>query len=468
MLQGQYRFSNDTLINVNNSEEEMNHIIKHEYVHRLLTGASSYGLLLIMMEKASLLDDSKKWIFDSLLDRTLRMQEQIATFVEYIEVLKYSGQEVFSKKILDLKRYNKKYYNYFNEVNQYFIDEKISEKEIDNITQSIIHLGILSLNIELENIPFKKWEHFKDIQRFYTDKENLLKYSPNKRFEILLKWFLGKKEKYAVDANYIVENSCEYNLDIVKYVIPSICDIYSDSSGLEYIIQRVSKFETVTLDEGDGGDLAHYHAFPSFVENIQAFEVNHDSVEGIIKRLNINTNDSILYFNHILGGLEGISLLSYIPINKNDFYLGEYNVYSISSIMERVNNPIVFGQSKLYMSIKKDILEHSPGKKIYIHMDNAIASSWNIISNEFSDSKYILIPQENYDIIAIRNTNHILIQVVIKGIKKVLEEKLAEWRITPANFIEGTKFNYKEIQTITRVLFSYGNWAMKTKSYGFK
>lgn len=466
MLQGQYRFSNDTLINVNNSKEEMNHIIKHEFVHRLLTGSSSYGLLMIMMEKASLVDDSKKWIFEGLLDRTLRMQEQIATFIEYIEVLKYSGQEVFYKKILDLKRYNKKYYNYFNEINKYFINETMSDEEIDNITQLIIHLGILSLNIELKNIPFKKWEHFKDIQRFYTDKDNLLKYSPNKRFEVLLKFFLGEKEKHAVDAIYIMENSYEYNLDIVKYVIPSICDIYSDSSGLENIIQRVSKFETVTLDEGDIGDLALYNAFPSFSKNIQAFEVNYDTVEGIIKRLNIN--DSILYFNHILGGLEGLSYLMYISINKNDCYLGEYDDYNIQNIIERVNNPIVFGQSKLYMSIKKDILEHSPEKKIYIYMENAIASSWNIISNEFSDSKYILIPQENYDIIAIRNANHILIQIVIKGIKKELEEKLAEWRITPANFIEGTKFNYKEIQTIARVLFSHGNWAIKNKSYGFK
>lgn len=54
----------------------------------------------------------------------------------------------------------------------------------------VISIGINSLNVDLYKLPFASWENKKDIQRFFTNSENNLKFNPNKRFEVLIKYFL--------------------------------------------------------------------------------------------------------------------------------------------------------------------------------------------------------------------------------------------------------------------------------------
>lgn len=129
MQLGQYRFTNDTLISVHNKNEEMDNVMKHEFIHRLLSGASTYGVLLIMMEKASIMDDQKKWLFDELLNISNKMQEQVATFIEYFEIIRKDGIEIFKEKIKQLQLYNKKYFNYFNFIYQY-IKKNLFQKSL--------------------------------------------------------------------------------------------------------------------------------------------------------------------------------------------------------------------------------------------------------------------------------------------------------------------------------------------------
>src|SRR5690606_4522813 len=108
------------------------------------------------------------------------------------------------------------------------------------------------------------------------------------------------------------------------------------------------------------------------------------------------------------------------------------------------------------------------GRKIYIFMENAFATSFEFITDEFSSSKYIVIPEQEFDIIAICNANHILLQIVIKGLGNNIREQLKIGGIEPANFIETTQFNYQEIRKITIALFNRCNWAIKNKGFGFK
>ncbi|EOP02085.1 hypothetical protein ICS_05719 [Bacillus cereus BAG2O-3] len=68
MREGYYAFSNDTHINAMREPKNNKQLVRHEFVHKKTVGASTYGTLLMMMEKASLIDDSKKWLFNELLD----------------------------------------------------------------------------------------------------------------------------------------------------------------------------------------------------------------------------------------------------------------------------------------------------------------------------------------------------------------------------------------------------------------
>ncbi|ENJ9652954.1 hypothetical protein AB2T14_000540 [Clostridium botulinum] len=92
-LQGQYRFNNDFFINIDNTVDENKHIVIHENVHKQLSNMSTIGLLLIMMEKTRIIDGSKKWLFDKLLDSSNKLQEQVATNIEYLWILQNNGFE---------------------------------------------------------------------------------------------------------------------------------------------------------------------------------------------------------------------------------------------------------------------------------------------------------------------------------------------------------------------------------------
>ncbi|MEK4479978.1 hypothetical protein MKZ23_11145 [Paenibacillus sp. FSL R5-0876] len=465
MQLGQYRFTNDTLISVHNKNEEMDNVMKHEFIHRLLSGASTYGVLLIMMEKASIMDDQKKWLFDELLNISNKMQEQVATFIEYFEIIRKDGIEIFKEKIKQLQLYNKKYFNYFNFIYQYIKKESFSEEFVNKTIEMVISIGINSLNVDLYKLPFASWENKKDIQRFFTNSENNLKFNPNKRFEVLIKYFFNQKS-INNELNIIAENTFFNEEERLEACISAMELIYYKSAQIEIIMNRISNFSDLEL-ELDNEASIRLTAFPSFNRTEETFESNYKKLPDIINELRLD-NESILNFNHLLRGLEGIALLMYVPLNRNEDFVCQYHPSDIISIIKEVTNSIVFSQGKLYRSIKNDLLKELDGRKIYIFMENSFTSSFSLISNEFSSSRYILIPEQEYDIVAINNNNHILLQLVLKGLKNDIYEQLKTVGIQKANFIEGLQFNYQEIIKVTRALFNRCNWAINSKSFGFK
>jgi hypothetical protein len=465
MQLGQYRFTNDTLISVHNKNDEMDHVMKHEFIHRLLSGASTYGVLLIMMEKTSAIDDQKKWLFDELLNISNKMQEQVATFIEYLGIIKSDGIEFFNEKLKELKLYNKKYFNYFNFIYQYIKKETLSKEYADNTIELVKALGITSLNIEINEIPFSSWENKKDIQRFFTNSENNLKFNPNKRFEVLIKYFFNQKsnnnELEIIAANTFFEENERLNVCISVMEL-----IYSDSAHIKIIMSRISNFGEFVLDFDDESSI-RLNAFPSFNESSEIFNQDYKNLLSVINGLRLD-KDSILLFNHLLGGLENIALLLHVSLNKNEDSISPYHRSDIIPIIKEVDNPVVFSQGKLYRIIKNELLKELNGRKIYIFMENSFISSFNIISKEFSSSKYIIIPEQEYDIIAICNNNHTILQLVLKGLENDIKEQLKTADIHQANFIEGLQFNYQEIIKITKALFNRCNWAINNKSFGFK
>lgn len=63
---GKYNFENETLMDI--SEYDKNVDI-HEMIHKVLSTKTTYGQLIELLNRIYKFDDSKKWLFDILIDK---------------------------------------------------------------------------------------------------------------------------------------------------------------------------------------------------------------------------------------------------------------------------------------------------------------------------------------------------------------------------------------------------------------
>ncbi len=469
MREGNYAFSNDTHISVADEKKNLKQILKHEFVHKETVGMSTYGILLIMMEKASLVDNSKMWLFNELLDIFNKMQERTATFIEYFDIIRDEGVEEFHRKVLELKNTNKTYYKYFSFIFEYLKEEHLLEKEsVEEIINTIKTISVLCSNVEIDKLPFDEWSEKKDIQRYFSNNDAILKFNPNKRFEAVIKWEFDGSSKYKNQAEKVLENTYSEN-DTINVCINAINKIYSDSKGLNIILERISKFQIHEYDYENINHLMALTAFP--IDYNIDLNLNQESakVNTILNKLKKN-NKSILHFNHLLAGFEKISLLSSISVEDSELKIttSQYNVEEITSIIKYVENPIVFSQNKIYTKYKDMLHQNLKDRHMYIFMENSFLSSYDFLTSEFASSKYVHISQEGYDIIAIRKKNFTLIQLVVKGVGKEVRDALEEINIQPANILETMAIFNEEVKNVAGFMFKFCNVAVKNKGHGFK
>ena len=416
-LQGQYRFNNDFFINIDNTVDENKHIVIHENVHKQLSSMSTIGLLLIMMEKTRIIDGSKKWLFDKLLDSSNKLQEQVATNIEYLWILQNNGFEKYMEQIEELSK-NKTYSKHFNSLRIINKNVKTAE-DAEQAIKIILVIGMLSLNINLDIFPLWEFKNEKDFQRFLSMENNNIKYNPNTRFKIFLKYFF--------DPKYIQSNYKEIELvDSTTYALDEISDlcrqtiekIYKDSKVLDRIMVRMERINNKNHIKVDIDDPSVLSSYPADL-NVQQINIKQEFVDldKIIELLKAE-NTSVLRFEHLLGGLEDISLLSYCPLNKNEIYISMYNIEEIINIVKEVENPIVFVQSKLFEQTGKKILKYFNFRPAYILIENAIGSSLPFIYREFKGGKYTVLKDLKYDILVLIKSDVILIQLVVKDLIK--------------------------------------------------
>ena len=80
---GMYDFRNNQTLLDTAEKDDRGNTITHEHVHHLISSMSSLGLLLIMIQKASLLDRKNQWLYNAILEKVQKVQEVTATNVEY-------------------------------------------------------------------------------------------------------------------------------------------------------------------------------------------------------------------------------------------------------------------------------------------------------------------------------------------------------------------------------------------------
>ena len=92
---GLYALENEILVDSNKNSNK--HIEAHETVHLLLSTGTTYGLFLVMLKKALVMSKNKEWIKKEFVDSMKRMQECIATAIQYLSILKNEGKESYNR-----------------------------------------------------------------------------------------------------------------------------------------------------------------------------------------------------------------------------------------------------------------------------------------------------------------------------------------------------------------------------------
>jgi spore germination protein YaaH len=114
--EGQFRFSNGAVINEGISNERIGAVIEHEFTHALLYSNTTYGQIILMLEKNSMFSKKSNEYTEVLFSYMSRMQERVAVNVEVMSECCENGYEAYNGAIEELKNRNRTYYNFFRKL----------------------------------------------------------------------------------------------------------------------------------------------------------------------------------------------------------------------------------------------------------------------------------------------------------------------------------------------------------------
>lgn len=463
-IMGQYRFTNDFLLDVDNTLGKNVHISIHENIHKFLLGCSTVGILLIMMEKISVVDNSKKWLMDTLIKSLNNSQEQIATYIEIISILENSPEE-YQSAMEELKS-NKIYYNYFRKIDRYIKESKCAGKEA---YEKIMLAALYSLNINLNKIPFKRMSSEQDFQKFMSLKNNNFRFNPNTRFKLFLKNELGIL--HDIDENNIVASEMTYNdssENIAQMCKSVIEDIYFDSVNLDTIKKRIETIGThITEFDGESDKVELFSAFPIQLNRNIDYCIRVTTLNNILC-YSTEYTEAAIKFNHLLTGIEQVSLISFLPFCKNEEVVAQYNPNDIIDIINNTNNPIVFAQSKLYKKVKHKLSIYKKKRIIYIVMEGAVHNNFQFIKEEFESGEYTVINSDLYRILAMHKENMILVQLISKELNYNDFSDIFLSALINNKRNDEVDCDISMIRKIAQKVFISCSYAQQKKNFGFR
>ena len=159
--EGEFRYTNGTAVDIELDKDRIISVLNHEYVHSQLFASTTYGQMVLMLEKNELLHEKSKSFKEVLFAYMNRMQERIAVNVEIMQECIEKGIPAYEQAIEKLKRRNRNYYNYFRKL--CCVNGKInSRQDAEQLIKILNGFAIVALNVNLELIPFDKiWSYVK-------------------------------------------------------------------------------------------------------------------------------------------------------------------------------------------------------------------------------------------------------------------------------------------------------------------
>ena len=97
--EGQFRFTNGTAVEKDLGSDRKNAVVNHEFVHSQLYSMTTYGQIVLMLEKNSWLHNRSKEFLEVLFKYIRRMQERPAVNVEIIYECIDNGLKAYNDAI---------------------------------------------------------------------------------------------------------------------------------------------------------------------------------------------------------------------------------------------------------------------------------------------------------------------------------------------------------------------------------
>ena len=422
--EGQFRFTNGIAINNDLEFDRINAVIKHEFTHDQLYSKTTYGQIVLMLEKNSWLHNKSKEFQEVLFDYMNRMQERTAVNVEIMYECIENGLETYNDAIESLHNRNRSYYNYFRKL--CCINGKVnSEGDAEKLTEIIIGLATIALNVDPELIPLDKINDVKSLKRYFDAPENSSLISPNKRFDILVNIIFRKNDNNN-DIDSVIRGSINlekiYDYDYIhRLSFQKISKMLSDSPIASRLIARIETIGVMKIFNVKG--IEYLTVTPKKMDIKKEIIIkqvcNKEELYDCLRKQDYKE----LFIPHSLGGFEDFHVISVYGkrSGKNIIYslflTDEDEFYRIIS---NTSCKFIFYKTKLMKNEAKSIRKMVKELPIYIFEDTPLVTKIQFIETFFLNGKFGFIENDNHYIIVVSKKSITLFANIIKEAKDIL------------------------------------------------
>lgn len=456
--EGQFRFTNGSVINNDLALHRINAVVNHEFTHSQLYSMTTYGQMVLMLEKNSWLHDKSKEFQDVLFDYMNRMQERVAVNVEIMYECMKNGFDAYSDAIESLKNRNRSYYNYFRKL--CCINGKVnSVEEAEQFAIIIIGIATVALNVDPELIPLDTINDAKSLKKYFDAPENCSFISPNKRFDILVNILFRKNDNNnnidsVIKGSINLEKMNDYDY-IHQLSFQKISNMLRNTQIASRLIARIETIGVMKINNQGGTE--YLTVIPkkiSIKEELIIKPINNK--EELYEHLK-NQEYKELFVSHSLGGFEDFRLISVYgkKAGKNIVYaLLLFDEDEFYSIISNTSCRFIFYKTKLMSNEGKSIRKMVKELPIYIFEDTPIVTNIQFIETFFLNGKFGFIQRDNYYIFVVSKKSITLIANIIGEAKDVLISELCENNLS---YIEnvGEICNINEVIRIDRTCNEY-------------
>lgn len=428
--EGQYRYTNGSLINSDIHSDRTVAVANHEMIHNQLYAKTTYGQMILMLEKNSLFDKKSKEFQEILFDFVNRMQERTTVNIENMQVYASEGMEKYYETINELKNKNTAYYNYFRKL--CCINGKIKTKyDAESCIKLLYGIAIIALNVNLELIPLDKFSDSESLKKYINNPKYNSLVSPNKRFDILINILFRNN-----DNNSDIESVIKGGIDIDKindysYIhemaFKNVSKMLSKSQMSERLIERL---KTVGIREIAMKAGYEYLAIkPAKINERKVFSIKSvKSEEDLLYLLNAQA-DKILFVQNSLGGFEDIFVISCYVKDLGKYIRYNYftrNKESFFRILSKFECKFIFYKTKLIKNYGKSIRKMVKKLPVYLYEESPVLYTVSFIKEFYYGAKFTFIHNKNHIIFIVGKRSMVLYADIIGEAKDVLKKELCD------------------------------------------
>ena len=338
-----------------------------------------------------------------------------------------SGKTAFDKK-LKLLYANHEYRRYFDELQDVHRTIRTAV-DAENFINTVLSLAIVSMNIDVSIFQINAFQSKKELDKFFQNPDNSLKFNPWSRFRILANYCLRKMDTEDISQKVVIVIAASVKGNSTLQCRQVVKSIYADSKALDRIEKRI---EQISMDKSriiyyENVELQNFGTYPTDL-NATVWKREYDILDfAPFCTLLKNDSDKYLVFTHPVSGLEDLPILQCIDSSSKLTLCCFYSYFSIPWLLSEFSNRIVLIKRKIYKLLKDFLIDRR--QRSYLLMDSAMVDNIRFIHEEFKNGRYTYFYKDNYIVLLIFNSHFTLIQPIIMEARKDLPHILDKYEI---------------------------------------